>query len=308
MQYKSILGPLEISQHIEQSHSIWGGSSDIMDRQKLLMEMLNDCGIGLFHLSGLVDNDGKLLSSLKRYYFNLNVKGQKHRCVGLGAIFTHQGMQKKGLADQLIRSVLKESYQKNECHYALLFSDIGKKYYEKFGFRATLASNFCLLTKNLPDARPLFFRVADKNDLKSMLDYYQTVTSKSAVCCRRESTTWEFFRHLNNVQQDLILDHANETCGFVSISCPENKDYLWLEEWMAPPHLEDAVWATLKKICLDQNIKEVRGWHLPHYLKLKSENLSQRDNAIPMIAYLNDGEGLNEHDLEKSYFSSPDHF
>jgi len=73
---------------------------------------------------------------------------------------------------------------------------------------------------------------------------------------------------------------------------------------MTAPEFEDSVWATVRKFCQEGNIKEVRGWHLPHYLKLKTADLVPREKAIPMIA----GENFTLTDLQNAYFSGADHF
>ena len=86
---------------------------------------------GAAHLArvGLVD-DGQLLASAKRYYLTLLVDGQRVPALGIGAVFTPPERRSRGHAPALIERMCDEA-RENGCRAALLFSEIGSKYYEQ---------------------------------------------------------------------------------------------------------------------------------------------------------------------------------
>ena len=82
-----------------------------------------------------LDDEGRILSSLKLYHPLLRVGETTSRCCVLGAVFTPRARRREGHATALVQAVL-ERGARSGTPVAMLFSDIGTAYYEALGFRA----------------------------------------------------------------------------------------------------------------------------------------------------------------------------
>ncbi len=310
MKYIQELGTAQIAQHVEQTHSLWGRGTTVEQRGRLLKERLEYAGNDLF-LSGMVDAKGYLVCSMKRYRFELAVRKQIQGCVGLGAIFTDAGFRKQGFASQLIAKVLEDSRERLGCGFALLYSDIGNAYYENFGFQATPSLAWKLPLASLGDAAALELRVATEVDRASLLRWYREYTSRFTVKPVRTDRMWNFFRKLNGIERDYVLSRNGAELGFLTVSLDAKQSCLCVEEWLAPPEHEAAVWAAVRTLAQKAGCKEVRGWHQLNMKMLVPAMLVARVDALPMIAALA-GEvslaPLLKEELADTYFTNADHF
>jgi len=92
------------------------------------------------HLSFFVwlDEQGRVLSSMKVYRPILRLHGQTSRIHVLGAIFTPRALRRRGHASAMIRASVTQA-RDGGASLALLFSDIGTRFYEDLGFVPLLA-------------------------------------------------------------------------------------------------------------------------------------------------------------------------
>jgi GNAT superfamily N-acetyltransferase len=74
-----------------------------------------------------------LLASAKRYDFVAHVDGVRTHVLGIGAVFTPNAERGRGHARALIDAMIAEAEARG-CRLALLFSEIGPRYYEGLGF------------------------------------------------------------------------------------------------------------------------------------------------------------------------------
>src|SRR5258708_1627295 len=81
----------------------------------------------------LVDDDGRVLSSLKLYRPAMRLGAVEGRAAAIGAVFTPRGLRRRGHAAALIRATVAQA-ESNGDSAALLFTDIGTEYYRAFGF------------------------------------------------------------------------------------------------------------------------------------------------------------------------------
>lgn len=91
---------------------------------------------GAAHLDrvALVDGD-TLVASAKRYDLVARVDGRRCRVLGIGAVFTPPDRRGRGGASALVRELL-DAGAAAGYDLALLFSEIGPAFYERFGFVA----------------------------------------------------------------------------------------------------------------------------------------------------------------------------
>ena len=98
-------------------------------------QMLTPWGAGHLHRFALVDETGALLASAKRYRYDARLDGQDVVVSGLGAVFTPAERRGHGYAGDLVRQLLDDERAAGSV-MAMLFSEIGEAYYQRFGFEA----------------------------------------------------------------------------------------------------------------------------------------------------------------------------
>jgi predicted N-acetyltransferase YhbS len=297
MRYVTNLDSAHLTVQTEQTHELWGGGLALAERERLFRERLASAGPERFQSSGLVDEEGRLAASMKRYYFGLVAGGAEGRCVGLGAIFTDPARRGQGLAAELIRAVLADSRDRLRCRYALLFSDIGPEYYRRFGFRETPAWSGQCRVEELPAGPALEARPAGPGELAELLRRHAALTERFPIRCARSGWSWGFFRALNRVEQDLLLEGE----GLLSYSV--SPGVLRVEELLVPEGASTAAWATVRGLASRAGVTEIRGWQLPGGAPGRA-----RERAIPMIADLCAPGSLRAEDLAAAYFAVPDHY
>jgi GNAT superfamily N-acetyltransferase len=118
----------------------------------------------------LVD-DGRLLATAKRYELSGRLDGQPVRILGLGAVFTPEAERGHGHAATLLRRILDDAAA-GGFGLALLFSEIGPRYYEHLGFRRLPVNQVALSVR--PGMRlgtPMIpMRSGDFGDLPSLVE------------------------------------------------------------------------------------------------------------------------------------------
>lgn len=136
---------------------IWGGG---LDEQRFLawQRRLADApeSAGRYRLHGLFDEAGVLLAALKGYALEGELEGRRARVLGIGAVFTPEAQRRRGHASRLLHLVLEEA-QGLGMDAALLFSDIGERYYAELGFHLVESAEVLVDPQLLPrraGARP----------------------------------------------------------------------------------------------------------------------------------------------------------
>ena len=119
---------------------------------------------GREHLArvALVDN-GRLLASAKRYRFTLSLDGRAVPALGIGAVFTPPTERGRGHAPRLIEHLCEEG-ARDGCALAMLFSEIGSTYYERFGFRVVPHATSDVVVSTKDGAPAVLVRAGDERD------------------------------------------------------------------------------------------------------------------------------------------------
>jgi predicted acetyltransferase len=302
--YISQLNSANVLEHVEQSHDLWGKGTSVSERHAKQLKRMSDAGPEMTFMSGIVNENGNLLASLKRYYFTLKVADKSYRCLGLGGVYTHKDHRKKSLAAQLIKTVCEESRARYGCSFALLFSDISPSYYEKFGFKATPANYWKIPSKESAASKTFELREATPQDLDALLKTYSKLLPPKSIHCERSEKTWRFFREINAIEKDFVLSVKNRDVGFLSYTV--EPEYLWVSEALAIPEYLPELWAALQKIALEKKLIELKSWKLSSAYP-QDAIVYERTKAIPMISELSDLK-LSAEQLQHAYFAPPDHF
>ncbi len=119
----------------------------------------------------LVDEDGRLLASAKRYDLVASLDGERVKAMGLGAVFTPVVHRGHGYASELLRLMM-DAAAGEGFRLALLFSEIAPSYYEHLGFRRLPVNQVSLSV--LPGKRPgplaISMRSGDQGDVRSIVE------------------------------------------------------------------------------------------------------------------------------------------
>jgi len=119
---------------LAESHALWGAGLSVLDYVGMWEEMAESrWARSWYSWRALVDDDGRVLSSLKLYRPALRLGESTARAAAIGAVFTPRALRRRGFAATLIREALAEAAGRGDTP-ALLFTDIGTDYYRAFGF------------------------------------------------------------------------------------------------------------------------------------------------------------------------------
>jgi GNAT superfamily N-acetyltransferase len=116
----------------------------------------------------LVDG-ARVLSSAKRYTLGARLDGRHIRVLGIGAVFTPRALRSRGSAAALIERLLEDARGAG-IDAALLFSEIGAGYYERFGFVPIPRDTLWLRAVERPGAPAVLVRAGDERDISAVTD------------------------------------------------------------------------------------------------------------------------------------------
>lgn len=132
MELVRAVGPL-LDQILDSSHALWGeGLSRRTYEQYNVAQQKTVWGSRHLHRVALVDG-GRVLSSAKRYELDAVLDGEPIRVLGIGAVFTPPEHRGRGYARQLMERLLEDGSREGFAA-ALLFSEIGWRFYARLGF------------------------------------------------------------------------------------------------------------------------------------------------------------------------------
>jgi GNAT superfamily N-acetyltransferase len=177
-----------------ESHGIWGAGLSISDYVGMWEEMAESrWARAWYSWRALVDDAGRVVSSLKLYQPELRVGGVTGRAAAIGAVFTPRAFRRRRHASALIRAVLAEAEGRGD-RAALLFTDIGTDYYRAIGF-APLPCEDALGTLVGAAARPargVTFRTMTVDDLDLVSRVQHASAASRPIAVLRDRDHWEF--------------------------------------------------------------------------------------------------------------------
>lgn len=283
------------------THELWGMGESLEARQKKLHRLMNSFYPSRLNMCGLVDN-GVVLSSMKCYSLQLTYQGRVWKTCGLGAIFTHERFRNMGLAQQLIEEVLARARRDN-FQAALLFSDIGPRFYERFGFTAYPGEKMSIAVNDIPRANlNCQYRRAVPHDVAQLIAYHDHALPSSCMRVLHDAQSWAFTRERFDDVLDYVVTHNGDDRGYFSINKKENS--IILHEFSMPKNYDAALFATLKSFAELHGVTTIKGPRPLHHVESLPMLVEKPKQALPMILTL-------DHQLPKdasSWFGSLDEF
>ena len=133
----------------------------------------------------LLDEQGNLLASAKRYRHDVLLDGREGWMAGIGAVFTPAAQRGRGHATRLIE-ILIERERDAGAMLAGLFSEIGTGFYERLGFR-TVPLDEVTVTVRLRGGSPaMLVRSGVERDLADMAAMHVSRTAGVRFALRRD--------------------------------------------------------------------------------------------------------------------------
>jgi predicted N-acetyltransferase YhbS len=185
--------PEHVERIYQESHALWGAGLTRRDYRELWDEV-RTTSWGSRHARFLIwlGDDGEILSSLKVYRPRLRVFGNEERAIVLGAIFTLRAQRRRGHAAEAVRAALDYGRSAGAAT-ALLFSDIGTRYYEGFGFREIPADEqWGPIPMNVEPPPGWTLRDMRPEDLPAMIRMHDAFCAHRPFAILRDAPHWEF--------------------------------------------------------------------------------------------------------------------
>ncbi len=184
----------QIRSVLRESHALWGAGLSVADYVGMWEEMADSrWGRAWYSWRALVDDQDRVLTSLKLYRPVLRLGETAGRTSAIGAVFTPRGFRRRGHAATLIRATCDEAGRRGD-RTALLFTDIGTAYYQSLGF-ASLPCEDAL--GSLPDASPsaargVTFRSMTLDDIDAVARAHDAACARFPIAVLRDRDHWEF--------------------------------------------------------------------------------------------------------------------
>ena len=144
---------------------------------------------GRDHLTrlALVDEDGALLATLKRYRYEVRIDGREGTMCGIGAVFTPPDRRGRGYASALMERVLDEERRAGTL-MAMLFSEIGTAYYERLGFTAVALDEVTVNVKRKDGSPAMLVRAGGESDLPALAGLHAVRSASARFALRRDAS------------------------------------------------------------------------------------------------------------------------
>jgi GNAT superfamily N-acetyltransferase len=219
---------------LAESHGLWGAGLSVPDYLGMWEEMAESrWGRSWYSWRALVDDDGRVLSSLKLYRPALRLGETEGRAAAIGAVFTPRALRRCGHAATLIRATLDEAAARGDVA-SLLFTDIGTGYYASLGFTALPCEDTIgtIAGAAVRGPRGVTLRPMTLDDLDLVSRTQHSSCAARALAILRDTDHWEFlllraetfFRRLDGSSLDgrfvIAMDGSRPIGYVVAVSGP----------------------------------------------------------------------------------------
>ena len=184
----------QIRSVLRESHALWGAGLSVADYVAMWEEMADSrWGRAWYSWRALVDDEGRVLTSLKLYRPMLRLGDTTGRTSAIGAVFTPRALRRRGHAAALIRATCDEAGRRGD-RAALLFTDIGTEYYRALGFTSLPCED---ALGSLPRAlaraeRGVTFRSMTLDDIDAVARAHDAACARLPIAVLRDRDHWEF--------------------------------------------------------------------------------------------------------------------
>jgi GNAT superfamily N-acetyltransferase len=142
---------------------------------------------GRQHLSrvALVDEQGRLLATAKRYRHDAYLDGREGFVAGIGAVFTPPDRRGHGHATAIVERLVEQERQAGAMA-AVLFSEIGSAFYERLGFVPVPLDEVTVNAQMKGGSPAMLVRAGDERDLADIAAMGRVRSDGSRYALRRD--------------------------------------------------------------------------------------------------------------------------
>jgi GNAT superfamily N-acetyltransferase len=143
---------------------------------------------GSSHLQrfALLDTDGALLASAKRYRIDVRLDGHEGWMAGIGAVFTPESRRGRGNSTRLLEALIEQERAAGAL-LAGLFSEIGAGFYERLGFRTVPFDEVTVgVKRNDRGAPAMLVRSGEERDLRDITAMHAKRSAAARFAVRRD--------------------------------------------------------------------------------------------------------------------------
>jgi GNAT superfamily N-acetyltransferase len=161
---------------LDETHALW---NDGLSREHYgrYNRAQMDTEWGARHLSRTALVAGsELLSTAKRYDLQVCLDGRLLRAVGIGALFTPERHRRHGYARRVIEAIVGAAKAEGAA-LALLFSEIGTKYYQRLGFSVVPLREADISVARRPGAPAMLVRAGEERDLPHIVAIHRGMSA-----------------------------------------------------------------------------------------------------------------------------------
>jgi GNAT superfamily N-acetyltransferase len=148
---------------------------------------------GRTHLQrlALVDDNGRLLATAKRYRYRVRLDGRAGWMAGIGAVFTPPFQRGNGYASELIERLV-ERERRDGALLAGLFSEIDPAFYARLGFTAIPIDEVTVRVERREGAPAMLVRAGDERDLPAIEAMHQVRSSAVRFALDRDRSMIQY--------------------------------------------------------------------------------------------------------------------
>jgi len=157
-----------LQQILDESYEIW--ADELTPRayaQYNLAQLRTPWGRHNLCRYALLDADGHVLTSAKRYGLYARLDGREMAAVGIGAVYTPRAQRRGGHAAAIVNALVNDAAAAG-AELAVLFSEIGTDYYERLGFVAVPRHELLLSVAEKPGAPMTLVRCGEERDIPAV--------------------------------------------------------------------------------------------------------------------------------------------
>lgn len=222
----SIGDPRSMEAILPEMHKSWGGTMSLDTYLKYMEEVDSHSWVRKrVRNIVLLDEQDDCLSSLYLHAVEALHDDQVIRFGGIARVMTPERLRGHGYAANLVHATLK-LLEREGVDGAYLFSDIGPRYYEQFGFATVDSSQVDIPLESLPaEGAGGTVRPMQETDHGAIRDLYSESGSGEALWFLRDPDHWDFLiertfcraRYLgidNLRRHDLVLERGGRIEGY----------------------------------------------------------------------------------------------
>ena len=139
----------------------------------------------------LIDDDGRLLATAKRYRFDARLEGRDGVVLGIAAVFTPTELRGRGHARALIAHLIEEARREGALA-ALLFSEVGASFYQHLGFAVVPLDEVTVDVELKGGAPAMLVRAGDDRDIPDVVEMDRIRSADARFALLRDASLFQY--------------------------------------------------------------------------------------------------------------------